>query len=94
MGKKTPPHVVRLQAEGTRVDRNLIKEETHKEARELANKMPTFLPDRLMYVRNLAQKVLRKEVDLEVFKVFIRLTNSYMELGSVYSRAKFLSERK
>ena len=95
MGKKrTPPHIVQMQAEGTKADRNLTREGTYEEAQELANKMPTFPPDKLMYIRNLVQKVLRKELDLEVLKVFIRLTNSYMELESVYPRAKMLSERR
>ena len=93
MGKKTPPHIVQLQAEGTKADRDLIREEIHKEAKSLANKMPTFGPDRLMYVRNLTQKVLHREVDLEVFKLFIKMTNSYMELETCMPRAKMLERR-
>lgn len=91
MGKKRPPpHIVQLQAEGTKADRDLIREETYKEARKLANEMPTFPPDRLIYVRNLTQKVLRKELDLEVFKLFVKITNSYVELQTCMPRAKML----
>ena len=93
MGKKTSPHITQLQAEGTKIDRALIKEEIQKEAKELANKMPGFGPDRLMYVRNLVQKVLRKELDLDVFKLFVRMTNSYMELETCAPRAKLLVKR-
>jgi len=93
LGKKTPPHMIQLQAEGTKADRLLIREETHEEARKLADKMPTFPQDRLMYVRNLVQKTLRKELDLEVFKAFVKMTNSYMELQSCAPRAKMLIRR-
>ena len=92
--KRAPPHVVQIQAEGTKADRDFIKEETHKEARKLADNIPSFPPDRLMYIRNLSQKVLRKELDLEVFKLFIKMTNSYMELESCMPRAKMLSQRR
>ena len=95
MGKKRPPpHVVQIQAEGTKADRDLIREETHKEAGELASKMPTFGPDRLIYVRNLTQKALRKELDLEVFKLFVKMTNSYIELQTCAPRAKMLLRRR
>jgi len=93
MGKKTPPHITQLQAEGTKADRNLIREENYREAKSLAGKMPTFGPDRLTYVRNLTQKVLHREVDLEVFKLFVRMTNSYMELETCMPRAKMLERR-
>ena len=94
MGKKIPPHIVQLQAEGTKADRDFIKEETYREAKELADRMPWFPPDRLMYIRNLTQKTLRKEIDLQVFKLFIKMTNSYMELQTCAPRAKMLSERR
>ena len=93
MSKKTPPHIVQLQAEGSRADRNLIRQELQHEAQKLADKMPTFGPDRLMYVRSLVQKVLRKEADLEVFKAFVKMTNSYVELQTCAPRAKMLMRR-
>ena len=88
MGKKPNPFITQLQAEGSKAERDSIKEETQKEARELAGKMPTFPPDRLMYVRNLTQKALKGEVDLEVFKLFIKLTNSWTELETCAPRAR------
>ena len=89
--KKAPPYIVQIQAEGTKAERDIIKGEIHKEAQKLANNMPSFPPDRLIYVRNLAQKVLRKELDLEVFKFFVKITNSYVELQTCMPRAKLLS---
>lgn len=93
MGKKTKPFVTRIQAEGTTADKNLIREELHKEAQKLANQMPTFEPDRLIYVRNLFQQTLHGKLDKEVFKAFIRMTNSYLELQQVAPRAKLLERR-
>ena len=93
MSKRTPPHMVQLQAEGSAADRALIKEETYQEAKKLADKMPVFPPDKLIYVRNLTQKVLRQELDLEVFKLFVKMTGSYVELQTCAPRAKMLSRR-
>ena len=94
MGKKIPPFITQLQAEGTRADRLLIREETHLEAQKLANKMPTYPPDRMMYIKGLAQKALRKELDLEVFQLFIKMTNSWMELEACMPRVKMLERRR
>jgi len=94
MPKRTPPHIVQLQAEGTKVDRDLIRKDLQHEAQKLADKMPTFPPDRLIYVRSLVQKTLRKELDLEVLKIFIRMTNSVMELETCMPRAKMLMGRR
>lgn len=94
MGKHRNPAITQMQAEGTKAERDLIKEETQREAKKLADKMPSFGPDRLIYIRNLAQKVLRKELDLEVFKLFIKMTNSYVELQTCMPRAKMLTDRE
>ena len=94
MGKKIPQFISRLQAEGTKADRDVIKSETIAEAKKLASAMPTFGPDRLMYVRALVSKALRKELDQEVFKTFVRMTNSYMEVESTISRAKLLNNNQ
>ena len=93
MPKRIPPHISTLQAEGNRNDRSLIREEIQQEAKRLADKMPTFPPDRLIYIRNLVQEVLQKQLDLEVFKLFIKMTNSYMELQTCMPRARKLMER-
>jgi len=94
MGKHRNPAITQLQAEGSKAERNLIKEETHLEAKKLADKMPGFAPDRLIYIRNLTEKVLRKKLDLEVFKLFVKMTNSYMELQTCAPRAKMIVGRK
>ena len=94
MGKKTPPHIVQHQAEGSKADRALIKEEEIHEAKILATNMPTFGPEKLIYVRNLATKVLKGELDKEVFKRFVKMTNSYLEVESIFPRAKILSKRR
>lgn len=93
MGRKTKPFITRIQAEGTTADKNLVREEIHKEARKLAIQMPTFGPDRLIYVRNLLQQTLHDKLDKEIFKAFIRMTNSYLELQQVAPRAKLLERR-
>lgn len=46
-----------------------------------------------MYIRNLTTKALQGKLDLEVFKEFIRMTNSWMELESIAPRAQLLSRR-
>lgn len=95
MARRSPkPFIVQMQIEGTKAERDLIKTEILLEAKRLAAKMPTLRPDRLIYVRNLTIKTLRKEVDLEVFKEFIKLTNSWIELQECAPRAKILVERK
>ena len=94
MGKKTPPHIVQLQAEGTKADRDLVRKWEMNEAKKLANSMPTFGPDRIIYVRNLTTKALRGELDKEVFKRFVRMTNSYIEVEACFPRAKLLSGKE
>ena len=93
MSKRTPPHITQLQAEGTKMERDLIKEEIHLGARKLADKMPRSAPERQVYIRNVVQRTLRGELDLEVVKVFIKMTNSYMELQSCIPRARLTLRR-
>lgn len=94
MGKRASPVVVQIQAEGTKADKALIREETYNEARKLADKMPTFGPDRLIYVRNLTEKVLKGKIDREVFTMFIKATNSFVELQTCLPRAKQIVGRR
>lgn len=94
MGKKTKPFIAQIQAEGTKDDRDLIREETYQEARKLADKMPTFGPDRLIYIRNLTTRALRKKIDLEVFKMFIKMTGSWVELQDCLPRARQIVGRR
>jgi len=85
--KNPKPFITKIQAEGARADKKLIREELRKEADKFAVKMPTSEPDRLMYVRNLLTKALVNQIDKEVFKEFIRMTNSYYELQHCMARA-------
>lgn len=93
MGKKPKPSIISIQAEGTTADKNLVRNEIRKEAQKLAAQMPTFGPDRLIYVRNLLEQTLQNKLDKEVFKTFIRMTNSYLELQQAAPRAKLLERR-
>ena len=90
MGSKMKPFVSQIQAEGTLTERRLEREELMKEARKLADKIPTFGPDRLVYVRNLTTKALRKEIDLDVFKAFIKMTGSWAELQTCLPRVRLI----
>lgn len=94
MGKHHNPAMARLFVEGTKMDKALIREEELKEVNQLISKMPTDPPYRLIYVRNLVQKVLGKQLDLEVFKLFVKKTNSYEELQTCMPRAKMLMGRR
>lgn len=90
MGKKTKPFITQIQAEGTKTERDLEKKETLAEVKELASQLPVG-PDRVTFVRNLVFRALRGEVDLEVFKLFCKLTNSWLEVETVLPRAKLLT---
>ena len=92
-GKHQKPFVTKILAEGMRMERVLDKEVLSKEARKLIDEMPSSPPERQIYVRNLAEKVLRKELDLEVFKLFVKATNSYYELNVSFPRARMLARR-
>ena len=94
MGKHQNPALIQLRAEGTQAERALIKKETYSAAKKLADKMPSEPASRLMYIRELTQKTLRKDEDMEVFKLFIKMTNSYMELQTCAPRAKMLERRR
>lgn len=83
----------KIMSQGTPSERRVIKEETEKEARTLADKVPTFLPDRTMFIRQQVQKALRGELEVEVFRRFAILTNSWEEIETVLPRAKLI-ERK
>lgn len=94
MGKKPKPFITRIQAEGTPTEKLLEKETLHKEAMKLADKMPTHPTDRQMYVLNLFTKALQGKIDKEVFKEFVRITNSYMEVEAIASRGELLTKRR
>ena len=94
MPKKPKPFITRLQAEGTTSEKLLLQQELQKEAERLAASMPTFPPERQVYVSNLLQKVLQNKLDKEVFKLFVKITNSYPEVEACSRRAELLAKRK
>ena len=93
MPKKTANFIVQLQAEGTTTERNLEKDEVHKRAYELAAKTPAP-PHKQVYVGNLLRQALRGELDVDVFKEFVKMTNTYLEVESVAPRIKMLAKRR
>jgi len=94
MSKKPKPFITRIQAEGTTSEKLLIQEELHKEAEKLSSAMPTEPADRQMYVSNLMRKAIREELDRGVFKLFVKMTNSYQEVLEVHRRAELLSKKE
>jgi len=94
MSKKPRPDITRIQAEGTTAEKLYDKHYTQAEAEKLASKMPTFLPDKQVYIRNLLTQTLAGRLDKDVFKYFIKLTNSYQELEASHSRALLLLKKQ
>lgn len=94
MGKRQKPFVADILRDGTKTERDFHKAWVLTEAKKLADKMPTGEADRCMFVRNLTFKALRKEVDREVFEMFVKLTGSWMEVETCLPRARLLARRK
>lgn len=93
MTKRQKPFLIQLQSEGSGAQRALEREELQKEARRLADGMPTFGPERLIYVRNLTTKALQGKVDVDMFKAFLNMTNSWEELETCLPRAEQIVRR-
>ena len=91
MPSKVPDFIKQMQSEGTTTERRLEKvdnrERVHKESRELASKMPPA-PEKQTYVGNLLRQALTGKLNVEVFKEFVKLTNTYKEVNAVESRIK------
>jgi len=83
MPKRQADFIIQQMAEGTIAERQAIKEESNKIALELKNKMPTEQTDRLMYIRNIVEKAKAGLINMETFKTFIKMTNSWNELNSI-----------
>lgn len=94
MPRKVSPFIARMQAEGTTQEKLLEKEELHKKALELSNKIPSVHTDRLMYIRNLLLKTMRGEIDKDVFKEFVKMTNTYVEVREMTPRAQMLINKE
>lgn len=83
-----------FHAEGEDSLERAIREETKREAEEIAANLPQREPARTAYVRGLVVQVLREDLDLGVFKEMLRQTNIWDELRLVGPRARMLSERR
>lgn len=90
MPRKLLPSIIRILAEGTSTERRVEEEIISKQARKLANEMPTAEADRQVYVRNLLIQALAKKLNHEVFCEFVRITNSYVEVEQAFPRAKLV----
>ena len=87
MPRKTKPFITQIQAEGTKAERDYIRKEVREEALRLVRLMPAG-PDRLIFVRNLVRLALAGKVDIEVLRMFLKLTGTGPEMESVLPRAK------
>lgn len=94
MPKRPRPFIVRIQAEGTAAEKNLERNDIQRKAEILASKMPTVQPDRQMYLRNLLNQTLQGKVDKEVFKAFVKLTNTYLDIEQIAPRAKLITSKR
>jgi len=93
MPKKTPDFIIRIQAEGTAAEKHLEVREIHEKASALAAKTPAP-PHKQVYVGNLLRQALRGELDVDVFKEFVKMTNTYLEVEEVAPRIKMLAKRR
>lgn len=75
-------------------DSRLIANEISEEAKLLAKKMPPDVGGKTIYVRNLVTQALLGKLDLAVFKMFLRITNTYQEAETCLPRAKLTLERE
>ena len=94
MGKESKPFITRIQAEGNTAEKLFDLHQIQEETEKLISKMPVSLPEKQVYVGNLLTKALRGELDKDVFKYFIKMTNTYQELEASSSRALLLSKKK
>lgn len=92
MPRKTPDFITRIQAEGTTAEKMVERTAIHRKAVELSEKMPAP-PHKQVYVGNLLRQALKGEVDVDVFKEFVKLTNTYLEVEQVAPRIKMLMKR-
>ena len=93
MPSKIPDFIIRIMAEGYKPDRRLEAEEIHDKANLLAQKLP-LPPQRQMYVGYLLKRALKGELDPDIFKEFVRITNTYLEVEQVAPRIKMLLEKE
>jgi len=89
MPKKLPEFITRIQAEGTAAEKRLVAEEVYQRAKELATGLPKP-PYKQPYVGNLLRQALKGELDVDVFKEFVKMTNTYLEVERVAPRVRML----
>jgi hypothetical protein len=94
MPKQSKPFITQILAEGTSIERNAEKVNIEAEAKKLAAKMPTDPNQRQLYVGDLLRQSLSKKLDEDVFKKFVQLTNTYIEVQAATPRAKMIIEKE
>lgn len=92
MPSKMLESIIRILAEGTTVEKLVEKAEVHKEAAKLAEKLPPA-PYKQVYVGNILRQTLKGDIDVEVFKEFVKTTNTYLEVERVAPRVKMLMKK-
>jgi hypothetical protein len=94
MSKRTPDFIIQQMAEGSIAERTMIREEYEKAVKPLIRDLPSRQPDRTTYLRNLVSKVMKNEIDIEVFKIFAKRTNTYVELQNVSPRLRMINRNE
>lgn len=94
MSKRSPEFYQQQLAEGSIAERTMIREEYEKAVKLLTRDLPSRQPDRTTYLRNLVSKVMKNEIDIEVFKIFAKRTNTYVELQNVSPRLRLISRNE
>ena len=79
---KRQDFITQQMSEGSITERHAERDEISKLAKQLASQMPRDTADRMMYISSLVKKVKTKQLDVEVFKTFIKMTNSWAELSA------------
>jgi hypothetical protein len=79
---KRQDFITQQMSEGSTTERHAERDEISKLAKQLASQMPNDTTDRITYIRNLVEKVKAKQLDVEVFKNLIKMTNSWAELSA------------
>ena len=85
---KRQDFIMQQISEGSITERHAERDEISKLAKQLASQMPRDTADRMMYISNLVEKVKAKQLDVEVFKTFIKMTNSWAELSAATKKAE------
>ena len=80
MGKKF--HVQKMLTEGSKVNRDVEHDDIYQKAKVIADKMPSG-NERIIYIRNLVSQTKSGKVDMDVFKMVIKMTNSWMEVETM-----------